>query len=240
MLPECRHAPASASSSVFFGQAGKGHGAAECSGQPWHRSSRRAHARPNRSVWPPSASWPSSRKGERCRDLPEEEKNGHYRILPFLLIARRPCGRRLLGLQDLQARGGIDAEVGGRLFVERLLFRLHDVRKRGIARFVEAEVRGDDRERLDLVFRFDQHAASLFLVKSKNIPTLPLRRRDARKPHGGRQAVFARKADAHVAYPAETGLDVVDGLLIRFCAIVRLFLKATKENGYVRTCDSRN
>lgn len=37
-----------------------------------------------------------------------------------------------------------------------------------------------------------------------------------------------------------TGLDVVDGLLIRFCAIVWLFLKATKENGYVRTCDGRN
>ena len=38
----------------------------------------------------------------------------------------------------------------GRLLVERLLLRLHDVRQRGIARLVQAQVGGDDRRQLDL------------------------------------------------------------------------------------------
>ena len=60
------------------------------------------------------------------------------------------AARRLDGLQHLEARRDVDAEVGGLLDVERLLLRLHDVGQRGIARLVEAQVGGDDRRQLEL------------------------------------------------------------------------------------------
>ena len=60
------------------------------------------------------------------------------------------AARRLHGLQHLEARRDVDAEVGGLLHVERLLLRLHDVGQRGIARLVEAQVGGDDGRQLDL------------------------------------------------------------------------------------------
>ncbi|CVI25305.1 conserved hypothetical protein [Agrobacterium tumefaciens str. B6] len=50
----------------------------------------------------------------------------------------------LLGLQNLELRRGGDAEIRQSLLVERLLLRLHDIRQRGVARLVEAQVRGDD------------------------------------------------------------------------------------------------
>ncbi|EGE60966.1 hypothetical protein RHECNPAF_13300158 [Rhizobium etli CNPAF512] len=57
---------------------------------------------------------------------------------------------RLLGLQHLEARLGGDAEVSRALLVERLLLCLHDVRQRGVARLVEAQVGGDDCRELDV------------------------------------------------------------------------------------------
>ena len=62
--------------------------------------------------------------------------------------ARRFGGSSVLS--DLQARGDVDAVVGGRLLVQRLLLRLHDVGQRGIARLVEAEVGRHHQRQLDL------------------------------------------------------------------------------------------
>ena len=55
---------------------------------------------------------------------------------------------RLGGLYDFKPRRDIDAVVGRRLVGDRLLLRLHDVRQRGIARLVEAQIGGDDRRHL--------------------------------------------------------------------------------------------
>src|SRR5271163_2656469 len=44
--------------------------------------------------------------------------------------------RRLRGLEDFEARRDVDAVIGWCLVRDRLLLRLHDVRQRGIARFV--------------------------------------------------------------------------------------------------------
>src|SRR5690606_30582744 len=49
-----------------------------------------------------------------------------------LNLDARLAAARLLGLQNFQARGNVDAEIGRGLFVQRLLLRLHDVRQRGI------------------------------------------------------------------------------------------------------------
>src|ERR671939_1198351 len=47
-------------------------------------------------------------------------------------------------LQDLEPRRDIDAKRLRRGLGERLLLRLHDVRQRGVARLVEAQIRGHD------------------------------------------------------------------------------------------------
>ena len=57
---------------------------------------------------------------------------------------------RLDGLQHFEPRRDVDAVVAGRLLVDRLLLRLHDVRQRRVARLVEAQIGGDDRRDLQL------------------------------------------------------------------------------------------
>src|SRR3569833_3151473 len=55
--------------------------------------------------------------------------------------------RRLGGLEDFEPRREIDTGVGRGLLRDRLLLRLHDIRQRSVARFVEAKV-GNDRRPL--------------------------------------------------------------------------------------------
>ncbi|WP_374834523.1 MULTISPECIES: hypothetical protein, partial [Paenochrobactrum] len=62
--------------------------------------------------------------------------------------------------------------------------------------------------------------SALSLHVGKFFPTICFRYRIS--------CVSKNAKDANILQPA-SGLDVVDGLLIRFCAIVWLFLKATKE-----------
>ena len=57
------------------------------------------------------------------------------------------------GLDDLQrfeAAGDVNAELLGRLGRKRLRLGLHDVRQRGVARLVKAQVGGDDRRQIDI------------------------------------------------------------------------------------------
>src|SRR5262245_10377436 len=58
--------------------------------------------------------------------------------------------RRLRDLERLQARSNIHAQVGGLQHFERLLLGLHDVGQRHVARFVQAQVGGDDRGQPEL------------------------------------------------------------------------------------------
>jgi hypothetical protein len=60
------------------------------------------------------------------------------------------AARRLGGLEHLEPRRDVDAVGLGRLLVDRLLLRLHDVGQARIARLVEAQIGGDDRRRLEL------------------------------------------------------------------------------------------
>ncbi|SJM32112.1 hypothetical protein BQ8482_240050 [Mesorhizobium delmotii] len=60
----------------------------------------------------------------------------------------RLAAARLLGLDHLQPRLDVGAVVGRALLVERLLLGFHDVGQRGIARLVEAKIRGDNRRHL--------------------------------------------------------------------------------------------
>src|SRR5262245_24483338 len=57
---------------------------------------------------------------------------------------------RLGGLQDFESRRDVDAIGVGRLLIDRLLLRLHDVGQAGVARLVEPQVGGHDRRRLQL------------------------------------------------------------------------------------------
>src|SRR5690606_15189908 len=57
---------------------------------------------------------------------------------------------RLFRLQNLQTRRNVGAEIGRRLFVERLLLGLHDIRQRCIARLVQAKIDRDDRRKLHI------------------------------------------------------------------------------------------
>ena len=57
----------------------------------------------------------------------------------------RLAARRLSRLQHFQARREVQPVIGGRLLGDRLLFRPHDIGQRGVARFVEAQIRRDDR-----------------------------------------------------------------------------------------------
>ena len=55
-----------------------------------------------------------------------------------------------VGLDHFKARLGVDAVIGGGLFVDRLFLRLHDVRQRSVARLVQAQIGGDDGRQLEL------------------------------------------------------------------------------------------
>src|SRR5450631_1814246 len=57
--------------------------------------------------------------------------------------------RWLGGLEDFEARRGVDPVIRRRLVGDRLLLRLHDIGQRGIARLVEPQVGGDDRRGLE-------------------------------------------------------------------------------------------
>src|SRR3546814_3826116 len=70
------------------------------------------------------------------------------------------ANRRLADLEHLDARGDVDAIVGGRLGIERLGLRLHDVGQRRITRLVEAKIGGDDRGEVQL-HRSEEYTAEL-------------------------------------------------------------------------------
>src|SRR5690242_14231208 len=58
--------------------------------------------------------------------------------------------RRFGGLDHFEPRLDVDAVIGGGLFVDRLLFCLHDIGQGGVARLVEPQISGDDRRRFQL------------------------------------------------------------------------------------------
>ena len=110
------------------------------------------------------------------------QKNGHH-TTPFSLSLAtsvvdvghhlaRGALRRLGGLHDLEARAHVDAVILGRLLLERLLLRLHDVRQRGVARLVEAQVGGDDGRHLDL----DGLQAAVDLARDRGVIAVDVER----------------------------------------------------------------
>ncbi len=78
--------------------------------------------------------------------------------MPACALGRR--GQRL----DLELGRQVDAEAVDRNFLEFLFARLHDARQRGVARFVEAQVRRDDggqveRDRFEAAIDLADHGA---------------------------------------------------------------------------------
>jgi hypothetical protein len=60
------------------------------------------------------------------------------------------CAWRVAHFENLEPRRDIDAVIGGRLFVDRLLLGFHDVGQRRIARLVEAQIGGHHGRQFDL------------------------------------------------------------------------------------------